>query len=477
MSAKKELGQVFTPEHIVVTMLDRIGYQGAKIIERTLLEPSCGEGVFLLEAARRLIQVGKQSGLTPEDIAALLEENLHGIDCDQDVLDTAKGRLDELALAEGLPNVQWTLIKGDALTYNPDRYYDYVVGNPPYIRVHNMPQEMRQACLKFKTASLGTYDLYTVFFELGLDLLKEDGVLAYITPNSWLKNASQKRWREYLIQNHYLREIVDYGTQKVFEDASTYAAITILDKAKKTPAIDYTEMGVSEAWGTQKCYSTLEDYRGEPLVFTSKNDSRLLERIGSRSVAVSDRFSVQNGIATLRDKVFLSAPINTEEEMLRPVVKASTYKGEPLDTRILFPYAAEDNYRGMTEGELEQYPVAYAHLLAYKDILLERTSDKNALWFHYGRNQGLRNLSKPSLTFSHVVAPDQEYIKCYVLPAGTVVYSGLFVTAKDGYELEELKVALEDPEFCRYIRITGKDMNNGYKSFGTKQVSGYRYNA
>lgn len=475
MSKKKDLGQVFTPEWVVELMLDELGYSDDVALTSRVLEPSCGEGVFLVAAAKRLIQAGRKAQLTDEVIAAHLAGNLHGVEYDDEVLQTTRKNLDDLAAQYGITDVSWNLTHNDALLVKGYGSYDFVIGNPPYIRVHNMDDTLRAHVKQF-AMSTGTTDLYIIFFELGLKWLNSQGKLAYIAPNSWLKNASQKSFRAEVINNKKLHSIINYGAVPVFgKEASTYTAITILDNASQMETIRYVENGIKEPWTSFTSYEDFTEYTGEPLSFVSPEDQLFMHERKRYKRFLGDLSNIQNGVATLRDKAFLGAPVDAEQAITLPVVKASTYKGEILTNRIIFPYVADgDKVRGLSEEELIQHTKAHAYLLTHKEDLETRDSDKSALWFHYGRSQGIGNMLKEKLVFSHVVHPDQKNIKAFILPMETVVYSGLFITATaEGLSLEQIKEVIESEDFCRYVKLTGKDMSGGYKTFGAKNVKAF----
>jgi adenine-specific DNA-methyltransferase len=475
VSKKKDLGQVFTPEWVVELMLDELGYSDDVALNSRVLEPSCGEGVFLVAAAKRIILAGRQAQLSDEVITSHLAENLHGVEYDDEVLQTTRKNLDELAAHYGIQSVEWNLTHSDALLVKGYGSYDFVIGNPPYIRVHNMDDTLRAHVKQF-AMSTGTTDLYIIFFELGLKWLNAHGKLAYIAPNSWLKNASQKSFREEVINNKKLHSIINYGAVPVFgKEASTYTAITILDNASQMENVRYIENGIKEPWTSFTSYTDFDNYTGEPLSFVSPADQLFMHERKRYKRFLGDLSNIQNGVATLRDKAFLGAPVDAESAITLPVVKASTYKGETLTKRILFPYIADgDRIRGLSEEELTQHEKAYKYLLTHKDDLETRDSDKSALWFHYGRSQGIGNMLKEKLVFSHVVHPDQTTIKAFILPMETVVYSGLFVTAiPDGLSLEQIKEVIESEDFCRYVKLTGKDMSGSYKTFGAKNVKSF----
>lgn len=474
MEKKKSLGQVFTPRHIVDTILDRIGYSGSDILHRRLLEPSCGDGAFLVPVVERIIQEARRQGLEDLQIVSLLEENIQGIEYDEEAIIAARENLDLVARQHLLPAVKWNLVHADTLSFSPSEPYHYIVGNPPYIRIHNMDAHLRNQVKKFASAT-GTTDLYIIFYELGLSWLAEEGVLGYIAPNSWFKNASQKNTRQRLIRERQIREIINFGARPIFgTDAATYTSIVVLNKNGGNEYISYTEDS-QESWTRNVPYSDFLDYAGEPFTFVNTEDHVFLKTISQCDNSLGKNCTIQNGVATLRDKIFLGAPVEAEEGIILPAVKGSTYKGAKPHERIVFPYRQEDEkLRPMLESELASYPLAHEYLLSHQEELLKRDTDKSALWFHYGRSQGLVNMLKPKLVFSHIVHPDQTVIRCFELPENIVVYSGLFITStEDGLSLSDVKDIIESPEFCRYIKLVGKDMNGGYKSFGSKQVRSF----
>ena len=481
VNKKRDLGQVFTPVWMVEKILDEIGFttENPSITTARILEPSVGEGVFLQEAVRRIIGASRAAGADDNQIAAHLAHNVVGADIDSSVIELCDTNLnavlDEMSFAEP---VKWNIFTSDALTYSPEERFDYVVGNPPYIRVHNMPPKLRESVKRFKS-STGTTDLYIIFYELGLSWLSDTGKLGYIAPNSWLKNTSQKGFRKLLINNRHLSKIVDYGSFPVFEDADTYTAIAILC-SEKQGEMHYSKMSGRETQevAATVSYDSISEYTGAPLSFNAGGIISPTEGVKLQDICVA-----QNGVATLRDKIFLNPPIE-RSSMVRPVVKASRYKGEEVVDTILFPYEESQNQNTplaqlsvsvaklvpMSEERLSDFPEAEEYLLSHKEELLERAIDKSALWFHYGRSQGLRNISKRKLSVSTVVNPSSDALEAHLLSEETVVYSGLFLTEKDKspYKLEDVKEIVESKEFLDFVKSSGKDISGGYKTFSAR---------
>jgi len=113
--------------------------------------------------------------------------------------------------------------------------FDTVIGNPPYVRIQTMkewtPREVELYKQKYISASVGNYDIYVVFVERGLSLLKHGGLLGYILPNKFFTSKYGQPLRELLTTGQFLEHIVNFGDQQVFKGATTYTCLLFLNKA------------------------------------------------------------------------------------------------------------------------------------------------------------------------------------------------------------------------------------------------------
>ncbi len=108
--------------------------------------------------------------------------------------------------------------------------YDYVVGNPPYVRIQNLPDSQKEMMDTLYDATTGNYDIYCPFYERGLDWLREDtGKLGFITPNQFMVTDYGEGLRRVLLEDSEIREVYDFRDSGVFEDATNYPAIVILE--------------------------------------------------------------------------------------------------------------------------------------------------------------------------------------------------------------------------------------------------------
>ncbi|MFC5133886.1 MULTISPECIES: Eco57I restriction-modification methylase domain-containing protein [Haloferacaceae] len=107
--------------------------------------------------------------------------------------------------------------------------YDYVVGNPPYVRIQNLPDSQKEMMDQLYDSTTGNYDIYCPFYERGLDWLREDtGKLGFITPNQFMVTDYGEGLRDVLLDDR-IEEVYDFRDSGVFEDATNYPAIVILE--------------------------------------------------------------------------------------------------------------------------------------------------------------------------------------------------------------------------------------------------------
>ncbi|MBQ4203240.1 MAG: N-6 DNA methylase, partial [Thermoguttaceae bacterium] len=158
LSAQKSAGRVYTPESIVNDILNLSGYVGKRILKRHVIDNSCGDGAFLGPIVERYCRECEPRRLKRE-----LEEFVHGIEIDAGELGKCVKRLDAVAARYGASGVRWDVQCGDALKARQyDGKMDFVLGNPPYIRVHNLGESF-DSVKRFAFARGGMTDLYLVF--------------------------------------------------------------------------------------------------------------------------------------------------------------------------------------------------------------------------------------------------------------------------------------------------------------------------
>ena len=490
MRKHKTLGQVYTPDWIVNHILDLAGYTDEKVLGKHIMEPACGDGAFLTKIVSRYIYAAEKSGYDNQRIVTELEEYIYGVEIDEQEYMKAIGNLNQLVSEQlGIDiQVKWKIFQTNTLHFHTQfaACFDFVVGNPPYIRIHNLDETTRQYIKQNFQFSEGTIDIFLCFFEMGLKMLKPTGTLGYITPNSYLHNNSYKDFRTYLKENKYLHTLTDFKANKVFKGFSTYTAITVLQKGNGNNNFEYYELVKGEIKKLNEiCFDALNQ---KDWSFTDKENEKFIESVKQNSSAhVKDYFNVQYGFATLRDKIFIGS-VNAhneklvifngepvEKEILKKIIKASTYKGDLSSINyILFPYRkVNERFEPIPEPVLTaEFPYAYAYLKLHQEELLKRDTDKGAQWYEFGRSQGIQSMHEEKIVCSTLINGNVSY---YKLPADILVYSGIFIVKKNAEaQWEWVENVLKSDDFYKFIRISGKDFSGGYKSITSKQIKEFK---
>jgi adenine-specific DNA-methyltransferase len=492
MSKHKTLGQVFTPKWIVNEILDLVDYQDSKILDKSIFEPSSGDGAFLLEIVNRYIKVCIENKLQNIEIKERLEKYIYAVELDEIEFRKSLDNLNSLVEKFGIyEKINWNIFNGNTLNFykNYLGFFDYIVGNPPYIRVHNLDLATRKILKNEFQFSEGTIDIYLSFFEMGFKMLKNDGYLGYITPNSYLHNSSYQSFRDYLKREKTLKTLIDFKANKIFDGYSTYTAITIFNKNNQDISFEYKELVNNKIVLKNKI--NFNNLNKKDWSFTDEeNKNFLLELEKDRNASIKDFFDVQYGFATLRDKIYIGkiTPYNDtlvyfnsfliEKDLLKKVIKGSRFKGQiDENEKILFPYELINNrYIPITENKLEkQFPKTYQYLLDNKNELESRDIDKGALWYEFGRSQGIQTIHNEKIVLSTLINGQIDF---YKVPKDVLMYSGLFIVKNKPFsDWKIIEETLSSEEFYKYIRLTGKDFSNGYKSVTSKQIKEFKIKA
>ncbi len=276
---RKKMGIYYTPKYIVDYILDNTVCEYAKnktldeILEIKIVDPACGSGSFLLDAFEELKKIieqrlkkGERSNrwdtfkefkerLNLGQKATILLNCIYGVDLDEKAVELTQLNLLLKILEEEtretrkriLPNMKNNIKNGNSLiddssldkAFNwnaqfPEVFrnggFDIVIGNPPYIRNTELSNEDKTIFNKTFFSSYKQYDIYVLFFELGLKLLKNKGVLGFITSNKFIASDYGMKIRDLILRNSKIKKIIDVSNVSVFKDASTYPSITILQK-------------------------------------------------------------------------------------------------------------------------------------------------------------------------------------------------------------------------------------------------------
>ncbi len=455
----KNDGQVFTPTFLVRNILDFAGYTGAHILKKHIIDNSCGAGAFLTEIVRRYCTIAISENLPKEEIKTHLETYIHGIELEDIAFANCIENLNSLADEFEITEVKWDVIHKDALSvtkYNGKM--DFVVGNPPYVRVHNL-NDTYDKVKNFTFANGGMTDLYLVFYELGLRMAASSGRLCYITPSSWLSSLAGANMRQYIKRNKNLLGVIDLEHFQPF-NATAYTLIALFQKGVNRSEFDYYKYNGDTFNYDFVCripYSRVEIDHS----FYLAPSERLAELQSIKCDKVTKYVTVKNGFATLADKVFIG---NVPETFITiPIIKASTGKWY----RGLYPY--DHTGKPLSKNILFSDKTISDYFERNKNLLLKGRNDTGD-WFYYGRTQALKDVSKAKIAVNTIIK-DVDSIKLNYVAPGCGIYSGLYILTNVPYETIEGIIRTED--FIQYISMLKCYKSGGYYTFNSKDLEQY----
>lgn len=217
-SVGESRGEIFTKTSVVEFILDLTGWRiGEDLLNKRLLEPSCGSGDFVVPAVRRLL--ADSPAASAEDLLPCIR----AVEVSQSAFEALRQRIHAELEAHGFSASEIDSLTGawlhhaDFLTLPFATRFTHVVGNPPYLRIEALPKPLM---LRYRSLFRTMYDradLYIAFYEKGLSLLEPEAKLGYICANRWMKNRYGGPLRELIADSFHMDVYVDFTGIDAFQ--------------------------------------------------------------------------------------------------------------------------------------------------------------------------------------------------------------------------------------------------------------------
>lgn len=333
-SQRKKFGQFFTTAKTAMYMADLFSIDLEKE-ELTLLDAGAGTGILSAAVLDRIYQSGYTGKVnltcyeTDNVVLPVLERNLE--------LAKEKYGINYTIKAENYITSQYfgigTLLDEDSCKY------DYIIGNPPYLKISKDAPE----ALSMPLVCHGAPNLYFLFWAMGIYNLKINQELVYIIPRSWTSGAYFKKFREYLFTNAVITDIHLFESRDRIFGGESVLQETIIIKVKKTrtepDTINITTSSDSEFSDLRKFeapYHTVVPKNHYVYLITDEKDANVVKRINNLPQTLPDiQLKMQTGIIVdfrtrevLRDKM---------EEGAFPLL----YAQHISDGRVVWPLGKE----------------------------------------------------------------------------------------------------------------------------------------
>ncbi|MCU6619087.1 Eco57I restriction-modification methylase domain-containing protein [Achromobacter mucicolens] len=239
-----ERGAIYTRPEVVEFILDLVGYTSSTALYRkTLLEPSCGRGEFLIAAVSRLLESARAARERGANVPPL-DDCIRAVELHADSLERSRSEVIAIMKESGVEPAEasrlagkW-LIQGDFLLESLPKGFDFVIGNPPYVRQERIPEALLREYRRLYSTLYDRADLYVPFIERSLSLLNEGGKLSFICADRWTKNKYGGPLRALIARDFHLHSYVDMVDAPAFQvEVAAYPSITLIERAPPGPTL------------------------------------------------------------------------------------------------------------------------------------------------------------------------------------------------------------------------------------------------
>jgi hypothetical protein len=481
-----ERGAIFTRTEVVDFMLDLVGYTSdADLTQRRLLEPSFGGGEFLLRAVDRLLAAARRTR-TPY---ASLVDAIRGVELHRTTFEQTQQSLSTRLQNEGLASDEAKLLldrwltNTDFLLQDFEEPFDYVVGNPPYVRQELIPDSLLATYRQRYSTLYDRADLYVPFMERSLELLKDGGMMTFICSDRWMKNRYGGPLRALISRGYSLRYYVDMvGTDAFQSEVTAYPAITVFQRGASSsqPLLAHRPAVTQEA--LQQLHGLLTgpptNYNGTviPLAKRPQNDEPwLLESDAQPSMDLVRRLesafptleevgcTVGIGVASGADKIFIGPMDELDVEDSRKLPLAMTkdiLTGEVIwrGLGIVNPFEEDGSL-----ANFHRYPRFARFMTQHQELLMKRhcAQKGNGTWY--------RTIDRitPSLTLRpKLLVPDIKGDASLVLEDGRLYpHHNLYYIVSDEWPLPALQRVLSAGIAKLFVRTYSTKMRGGSLRF------------
>ncbi len=482
-------GAIYTPKNIrnYITNQSFNSLKSKPLNDIKIADISCGCGGFLISASKQIKEK------TQKPFKDIFKENIFGVDIQSYSVDRTKILLSLLAITENEDEkeFEFNLHTGNSLDFNwaienkNFERFDLILGNPPYVYSRNMDEQTKTLIKNWPVCSTGHPDLYIPFFQIGYELLNKNGVLGFITVNTFMHSVNGRALREYFSKNNISLKIIDFKDAQIFKSRTTYTCLCFLQN-KESKYVDYIALNkdslidIDTIKFSQNLYENLDSWSG-----WSVRDYNLIKKMESVGTRFGDIYDTKSGIATLRNKVYIFKPSKAkgkyfymqddtkiEKSICKDIVNSNKINQEnnieDLKEKVIFPYIYnEDNKATLIKEEdfLKDFPSAYKYLQKHRQGLDSRDkgNGKYPAWYAFGRSQSLEKIQH-KLLFPRMVK--EGFTIEISNDPDLYFYNGMSAQIKKNGDLNKLKKLLTSESTWKYIENKCKYYASGYFGLG-----------
>ena len=480
-------GAIFTRSEVVDFILDLAGYtEDQPLHEKRLLEPSFGGGDFLLPIIQRLLsawRAARPNGTAVDDLG----DAIRAVELHHDTFRSTYAAVVALLKREGLSANAATaladrwLSQGDFLLAPLEGQFDFVVGNPPYVRPELIPAPLLAEYRSRYQTMYDRADIYIPFIERSLTALSAGGNLGFICADRWMKNRYGGPLRSLVAERFHLKVYVDMVDTPAFHsDVIAYPAITIISREgggatriAHRPSIDRATLttlaGLLSAPTLPKDAGPVRELArvtngAEPWLLESSDQMALIRRLEGAFPLLEEAGCKDGiGVATGADKAFIGdfESLDVEPDRKLPLVTTKDIMTGEVQWRgqgVINPFAESG---GLVD--LGEYPRLRRYLEARRDVIAGRHCAKKAPanWYRTIDRITPALAARPKL-----LIPDIKGESHIVFEGGELYPShNLYYVTSDDWDLRALQAVLLSAVSRLFVATYSTKMRGGFLRF------------
>ena len=484
----EERGAVFTRREVVEFILDLAGYTSDKpLFKFRLLEPSFGEGDFLLPVVERLLVAhDREFSDHSKGSVAELSMAIRAVEVHRESIKRTQVKLLRLLIKHGLSQrvaqqlIEAWIIEGDFLLVELLQDFTHTVGNPPYVRQELIPDVLMYEYRARYNTIYDRADLYVPFIERSLENLEMGGTLAFICSDRWMKNKYGGPLRAMVAMGYHRAYYVDMVDTPAFhEEVIAYPAITVIKREKPGPTriahrpkIERNTLSMlSQAFrakATPKGCDVVEmagvGKGREPWILQSFNQLAIVRRLESDFPSLEDAgCKVGIGVATGADKVFIGPidSLNVEPDRKLPLIKTKDIEDGSVKWHgqgVINPFRDDGSL-----VDLRRYPRLARYFEQHADAIRNRNcAKKNPKGWYRTIDRIYPDLvHRPKL-----LIPDIKGDANVVYEEGKFYpHHNLYYITSEDWDLKALQAVLRSGIAKLFVSIYSTRMRGGYLRF------------
>lgn len=374
---------------------------------------------------------------------------------------------------------------------NGNAGFDIVIGNPPYIKIQSIPKELTAYFKrKFKSAT-GKYDIYVIFIEHSMSLLKKEGNLAFINPHRFLIAEYGSGLRDILFKKRALSKLVYFGVNQIFETATTYTGLFFLKENS-----DKFYFAIPESKNLDSLAYAAKEYSGDNFNFSVQDNNDLILAQINQYKKVSEIFDgVYQGLIPMGDDIHvlegkikgnyfsgyskaLGETVKIEKDLMKPLLKGENIQRyQKLNSDIYIFYPHFTNKKGKTEPYTEKemkslFPLGYEYISNFKSELKTKKIKYKTnpdYWYSLHRSREQYIFENPKL-----ITPQLQNHPSFSFDKdGLYADAGGYIILQkkgDPVSLETYLSVFNSKLFYYFIQKTSTPYNNNYYYFKTNYI-------